>query len=413
MNILISAYACEPGKGSEPGLGWEWVRRLSRRHSLWVVTRSNNRAAIEGALHQLHGEVQFVYVDLPKVLSFWKRGNRGVNLYYLLWQLLAWRRSLPIVTRHKIDLAHHVTLMSLTRFSFVPLLGIPSLVGPAGGLQRCPPAARPLIRHKWREALRDLSILLLNVNPLFRFATARATKLVLATQSGAEILAADLRNNRTISCQVGSAIPDPGESSAPAPDWLKGRFTALWSARLEDHKGLEILIRAAAWLKNGDLPISRDLQIILTGKGPEKGYYLRLMNQLGVRELFHFAGWLSREDFEALWRSVDVFVFTSLRETTGVALQEAMLRAKPAVVVAHGGPGEMITCDTGILVGVDSLENLIHGFARGLSTLYENPELRKRLGLNARDRALAHYSWPAVSRRMEELYGQICPKKGT
>ena len=50
MKILVSAYACEPGKGSEPGAGWLWARAAARRHEVWVLTRANNREAIEAAL---------------------------------------------------------------------------------------------------------------------------------------------------------------------------------------------------------------------------------------------------------------------------------------------------------------------------------------------------------------------------
>jgi len=409
MNILLSAYACEPDKGSEPGVGWGWVKHLSKDHMLWVVTRSNNRPAIETARHGLPGEVHFLYVDLPRSLRFWKRRNRGVNLYYFLWQLLAWVRCRPLVAKHKIAIAHHVTLMSVTRFSFVPLLGIPSIVGPVGGLQKCPTGARSLIRHRFRETLRDISIALLSVNPLFRLAAARATKLVLATRAGENALPTKVRRNRTLACQVGSAIPDSNENSvvSSAPDWLKDRFTVLWSARLEDHKGLEILIRAVAWLKTEGLPLAEHIQIVVTGNGSEKEYYLQLMDRLGVCNLFHFAGWLDRGDYEGLWQNVDVFTFTSLRETTGVVLQEAMLRAKPSIVVAHGGPGDMITPETGIPVEPDSVEHLVQGFAHGLVTLYSNPKLRQRLGANAKERALAHYSWPEVVRQMKDIYTRL------
>ena len=46
-NILISAYACEPQKGSEPGIGWHWVVELARlEYNVHVITRSNNRENI-------------------------------------------------------------------------------------------------------------------------------------------------------------------------------------------------------------------------------------------------------------------------------------------------------------------------------------------------------------------------------
>ena len=44
MRILVLAYACEPGTGSEPGTGWMWSRMLARFGDTTVVTRSNNRA---------------------------------------------------------------------------------------------------------------------------------------------------------------------------------------------------------------------------------------------------------------------------------------------------------------------------------------------------------------------------------
>jgi len=67
MRILAIAYACEPGKGSEPGVGWVWSRMLARLGETWVVTRANNRPAIEEALSSLPPEERprFVYVDLP------------------------------------------------------------------------------------------------------------------------------------------------------------------------------------------------------------------------------------------------------------------------------------------------------------------------------------------------------------
>ncbi len=50
MKVLVSAYACEPGKGSEPGAGWNWVVAAARQHELCVLTRANNRESIEAAL---------------------------------------------------------------------------------------------------------------------------------------------------------------------------------------------------------------------------------------------------------------------------------------------------------------------------------------------------------------------------
>ena len=39
MKVLISAYSCEPGRGSERGVGWNVAREVARRHEVWVLTR--------------------------------------------------------------------------------------------------------------------------------------------------------------------------------------------------------------------------------------------------------------------------------------------------------------------------------------------------------------------------------------
>jgi len=38
LKILISAYACCPIRGSEPGVGWGFVKALAEHHDLWIIT---------------------------------------------------------------------------------------------------------------------------------------------------------------------------------------------------------------------------------------------------------------------------------------------------------------------------------------------------------------------------------------
>ena len=38
MKILLSAFACAPNTGSEPGVGWRWAIELAKQHEVVVVT---------------------------------------------------------------------------------------------------------------------------------------------------------------------------------------------------------------------------------------------------------------------------------------------------------------------------------------------------------------------------------------
>src|SRR5579862_6646539 len=92
VKILLSAYACEPDKGSEPGVGWNWALALVRRgYEVHVLTRTNNREAIERHGKELSPALHFHFFDLPERARFWKYWPGGIYLYYLLWQIGAAR----------------------------------------------------------------------------------------------------------------------------------------------------------------------------------------------------------------------------------------------------------------------------------------------------------------------------------
>src|SRR6185503_8049789 len=112
VRLLAFAYACEPIEGSEPGAGWMWARMLARHADTWVITRSNNREPIEAAIDETpeRGTLHFVYVDLPTWARFWKRGSRGLRLYYLLWQMAALRSARRLHEADRFDLVWHLTL---------------------------------------------------------------------------------------------------------------------------------------------------------------------------------------------------------------------------------------------------------------------------------------------------------------
>jgi hypothetical protein len=137
LRVLLSAYACEPGKGSEPEVGWQWATRLARDHDVTVITRANNAPAIHAALeNQAGAKPQFLFYDLPAWLLRRKGSSLPTALYYLLWQgAVRWRfrRQLAVY-----DLIHHLTFNSFRQPGFWWFTGRPVILGPLGGGQICP-----------------------------------------------------------------------------------------------------------------------------------------------------------------------------------------------------------------------------------------------------------------------------------
>ena len=96
MKVLVSAYSYDPGKGSEPGAGWNWVLAAARDNDVWVITRDglDNYEKIVAELKcRPNLSVEVVLVDLPRWARWRKPGQPGRRLYYAMWQLVALREA--------------------------------------------------------------------------------------------------------------------------------------------------------------------------------------------------------------------------------------------------------------------------------------------------------------------------------
>ena len=153
MNILVSAYACNPTSSLQlhPGediTGWRQVGQIRRFHKVWVITHSYNRDGVEKARSAgEYPDVVFHFLDLGAFLGLLYKAEIGQRIYYYLWQIKAWRVARRL---HRIgfDLAHHVTFGNDWIGSFIgAFLPVPYIHGPVGGGQRTP---RPLLAEYTR-----------------------------------------------------------------------------------------------------------------------------------------------------------------------------------------------------------------------------------------------------------------------
>src|SRR5215510_6227488 len=136
LRVLLSAYACEPGKGSEPEVGWQWALQMARFHDVTVLTRENNRANIESELERLKGRQplpNFVYHERGAGLLNLKRRSKAVQLYYLLWQRSAWDVIARLHAERPFELMHHVTFAAFRYPVAIWGHGAPCIWGPVGG----------------------------------------------------------------------------------------------------------------------------------------------------------------------------------------------------------------------------------------------------------------------------------------
>ena len=149
----------------------------------------------------------------------------------------------------------------------------------------------------------------------------------------------------------------PGQNIDKANGTGKSFFVA---ARLAEQKGLEHLVRAIHVLLERGL---NSFELVIGGDGPDRQKLEQLAQTLNVTPYIRFLGGLNREQVRERMQKCDVFVLSSLHETFGVVVGEAMACGKPVISTRCGGPEFIVNEDNGVLVDVADPQGLAGAMA--------------------------------------------------
>lgn len=417
LRVLMSAYACEPGIGSEPGVGWKIAREMADRHEVWVITRSNNGPVIEPELlRDPAPSLHFVYFDLPSWARWWKRGQRGVQLYYYLWQVGVYFVARRLRRRIDFDLTQHVTFVKYWSPSFLALLPVPFVWGPVGGGESAPRALRRgvSLRGKAYEALRNLARWIGEHDPFVKL-SARQSVVALATteETAVRLRGLGARNVKLFS-QLGASGEEleqlgrhavKGRTTERVADAATVRFLSI--GRLLHWKGFHLGLRAFA---RAGIPGS---EYWVVGDGPEQERLEALARELGIAHRVRFLGDLQREEVFHKLGDCDVLVHPSLHDSGGMVCLEAMGIGRPVICLDLGGPAVQVTEETGFKVPAADPEGTVCGLAEVMSTLAHDTDLRVRMGLAARRRVEEHFSWDKKGGQIDEFYLEALALSGS
>ncbi len=409
LKVLLSAYSCEPGRGSEPGVGWDWMRQIARYHDVWVITRANNRDAIERALaREPMPNVHWAYFDLPRYARFFKRGARGVALYYYLWQAGIYPLARRLERAHGFDLTHHVTFGKYWAPSFLGRLAPPFVWGPVGGGESAPASFWPSFgaRGIVYEAARTAGRALEDADPFVRMTARRAALGLAKTTETARKLERLGCPAVKIYLEVSLAAEEirtlaalPRHDAAPVRFLSTGRMLH-WKGF---YLGIEAFARAARELG--------EAEYVLVGDGPERRKLERLAARLGVAGQVAFRGVVPRaEALRELARS-DVVAHPSLHDSSGWVTIEAMAAGRPVVCLDCGGPGAQVSADAGIKVPVDTPQGAIAGVAAAMVRLGRDAELRRRMGDAGRRRVAEHFRSDHRADLLAAIYDEVLARR--
>ncbi len=173
----------------------------------------------------------------------------------------------------------------------------------------------------------------------------------------------------------------------------------LFVGRVAHEKNIGFLLRAFR-LALEHHPSAR---LVIAGEGPALGGLRKLAAELAVAARVHFVGYLDRGgELLDCYRAADAFVFASRTETQGLVLLEAMALGVPVISTAVMGTRDIVGPARGALVPEDDES----AFAAAMVRMIGDPELRRRLSVEAREFA---NEWRAETpaRRLATLYAEI------
>ncbi|OGW85212.1 MAG: hypothetical protein A3A81_02165 [Omnitrophica bacterium RIFCSPLOWO2_01_FULL_45_10b] len=409
MKVFVSAYACEPGKGSEPGVGWNWVKQIARFHEVWVITRLNNRGSIERALAKKPmPNVHWIYFDLPFWTRFWKRGQYGVHLYYYFWQIGIYFVAKRLNKEVRFDVIHHVTFGNYYIPSFLGLLPFPFVWGPVGGGESAPPGFWRSFGLQGRtlEIFRDLGRTFTTIDPITRYVARKASLAIAATEQTATRLVRLGTRKVVVWPQVGMNNEQIRYFSTfriqnPLP------FRIISIGRLIHWKGFHLSLEAFARFQK----IYPDTEYWFVNDGPEVVKLKKIAGNLITQNKVVFWGKLPalKDVYEKL-NQCHVLVHPALHEAFGNVCLEAMAAGRPVICLDLGGPAIQVTKGTGFKVSAVTPEQVVNDLASAMLKLAQDSELRIRMGEAGRKRVAEHFSWDKKGEMISQVYKEIVSK---
>lgn len=408
LKVLLSAYSCIPNFGSEPGVGWNNVKEISKLHDVWVLTMSEFRETIEAELEQNPmPNVHWSFVEIPKILlTGWKKGERGRRIHYMLWQIWAYRAAKRLHEQVQFDIAHHVTFVSYWTPDYVSLLNIPFVWGPVGGGDSTPLPYYPTL--SWKSRITEL------IRDTFRFTserldpyvgkTARHAAIGLATT---EATADKMRKLGAVDVRIMSECALTSETISAlqeqSVDYDKRPFRVVSVGRLIGWKGYHLGIEAFARMHQ-QVP---DSEYWIIGTGTELESLKSLTAKLGAESYIHFTGFLPREDVLQKMSAAHVLLHPSLHDTGSWVCLEAMAAGLPVVCLRLGGPATIVNDETGIRVSGAGPHQSIDEIASALARLGQDPTLCRQMGEAARRRVNEHFSWMHTGDTFDRIYSEL------
>lgn len=409
LKILINAYACSPGMGSEPGMAWNWVSNLAKFCELYIITEGEFREKIEAVVPTLEQgkNMHFYYNPVTEEIRkmCWNQGDWRFYKYYREWQWKTYLMAKEICSYEHIDVLHQLNMIGFREPGYLWKLskenGVPFVWGPIGGLKQFPLAylQGAGLKMKLFNRLKNF----LNVWQL------KHEKRVDEALKTARLLVSSIPDSyRAIKKHKGLesvVIPETGcflSEDIPTDRFDEKELHVMWVGKFDFRKQLPLALRAIAIANNPNIV----LDIYGGGSDEQIASAKSVADALGITEKVVWHGNQPNDVVMNVMRKAQVFFFTSVSEDTSTVVLEAVSNRLPVLCFDACGMAAVIDDKVGRKVALSNPAQSAADFAKQLNDLEHDRNLLKQLSENCKQRQ-TELSWEEKARTMVEWYEKI------
>lgn len=422
MKVLINAYACSPGMGSEPGMAWNWVVNLAKFCELYIITEGEFREKIDAVVPTLEqgGNMHFYYNPVSDEIRkmCWNQGDWRFYKYYRQWQWKTYLMAKDICEKERIDVLHQLNMIGFREPGYLWKLskesGVPFVWGPVDAKDKFPVAYLDGASMKTKLFMRlenFLTGIQLRYSGRVRAAAHQASVIFSASSNSQRSFKKYMGIDSPLLNETGCYMEEStlmgktdGEiENRPIEDKnSKETFDVLWVGKMDFRKQLALALRSIAECAQPKM------RLHVVGGGDAEPYH-KLASELGIENLCVWHGAVSHEEVQKLMQESDVFFFTSVAEGTPHVVLESIGNHLPVVCFDTCGQGDSVNESVGRKIALSHPSQSAHDFARILNELEGNRALLKQLSENCKQRQM-ELSWEVKARKVVEEYKRIIGK---
>ena len=177
---------------------------------------------------------------------------------------------------------------------------------------------------------------------------------------------------------------------------------------LKPKYGIDVLLQASALVRQQHPEIP--LRLRIAGDGPCKDEYLRLSDSLGVSDITTWLGFISQEEAAVEWANMDLAIVPSVTDSESFGVSAVEAEACQIPVIISDVPGLMEATQPGVTSTVVTRRSA-QALADAIVLLYDNPDVRKRMGEAGRKLAVEKYDYELCFENIEKILLHMAKNK--